>query len=74
MRLNLAVKIAHNLNMANLNQIPKELPAPTGKGPYAIPAQNHTKLALSMINRGGLSHDQKMTAIRKANAVLAGRK
>lgn len=56
--------------MAVLNQKQREKSATIGKDRYPIPDKNHAKLALAMINRGGLSQEQKLTVIRKAHAML----
>lgn len=57
--------------MAVLNQKQREKSATIGKDRYPIPDKNHAKAALAMINRGGLSHEQKMLVIKKAHAMLA---
>lgn len=44
-----------------------------GHPAFPVGDKNHAKLALAMINKGGLSHEQKMTVIAKAHKVLASK-
>lgn len=57
--------------MAVLTEEQRKRSATIGKDRYPIPDAAHAKLALAMINKGGLSHDQKMKVIKKAHEVLA---
>lgn len=41
-----------------------------GKAKYPVNDKNHARLALAMINRGGLSKEQKLTVIRRAHQML----
>ena len=45
--------------------------ATVGKDSYQIGEKNHARAALSRINQGGLSPEEKMKVIRKAHAMLA---
>jgi len=56
--------------MAVLDQAQREQSATIGKDRYPIPDKNHAKVALALINKGGLSEDQKMIVMRKAHAML----
>lgn len=44
--------------------------ATIGKDRYPIGDKGHARAALSRINQGGLSPEQKMAVIRKAHAML----
>ena len=48
--------------------------ATVGKDSYPIGDKNHARAALSRINQGGLSPEEKMEVIRKAHAMLKGKK
>lgn len=56
--------------MAVLNEKQREASATIGKDRYPIPDKNHAKMAVAYINKGGLSPEQKMEVMRKANAML----
>lgn len=58
--------------MAVLDEKQRRASATIGKDRYPIPDKNHARIALAMINKGGLSHEQKMTVIRRAHAMLKG--
>ena len=40
-------------------------------GRYPVPDKIHARLALSMINKGGLSSEQKRKVIRRAHEMLS---
>lgn len=60
--------------MADYDEAQRKKYATVGKDRYPIGNKAHARLALAMINKGGLSHDQKMKVIDRAHAVLSGKK
>lgn len=56
--------------MAVLDEAQRKKFATIGKDRYPMPDVSHAKLALSMVNKGNLSHEQKMTVIKKASAMM----
>lgn len=56
--------------MAILNQSQREKYATVGKDRYPINDKNHAKAALSRLNQGNLSPEQKMKVMHRANAML----
>lgn len=59
--------------MAVLDEKQRIASATIGKDRYPMPDRNHARLALAMINKGGLSSEQKMKVIRRAHAMLSGK-
>lgn len=57
--------------MAVLDQKQREKSATIGKDRYPMPDKAHARMALSMINKGGLSHEQKMKVMKRANEMLS---
>ena len=56
--------------MTVYKQATREKYATIGKDRYPIGDKIHARAALARINQGGLSPEQKMAVIRKANAML----
>lgn len=57
--------------MATYDEVERKEYATIGKDRYPIGDKSHARAALSRVNQGGLSQDQKMTVIRRAHAMLA---
>lgn len=60
--------------MARLNEKQREKSATIGKDRYPMPDKNHARLALAMINRGGLSAEEKSKVRARADRMLGGRR
>ncbi len=56
--------------MAVYNEEQRKKYATVGSDRYPIGDKNHARAALSRINQGGLSSEQKMEVIHKAHAML----
>lgn len=59
--------------MAVLTEEQRKKSATIGKDRYPIPDKNHARAALMEINKGGLTHEQKMLVIKKAHQMLASK-
>lgn len=59
--------------MGVLDQKQREKSATIGKDRYPIPDKSHARAALARLNQGNLSHEQKMTVIKKAHSMLASK-
>lgn len=60
--------------MAVLTEAQRKKSATIGKDRYPMPDKNHARLALAMINKGGLSDSQKEVVRARAHKVLYGGK
>lgn len=56
--------------MAVLNQAQRKASETLPGGRYPMPDKNHAKLALSFINKGGLSPEEKSKVRSRADRIL----